>query len=136
MNPQGVERGSPVTTGHKPYRNDVSAHRLPIWRLGLTGGLVGMLCCVGPTVLALIGMISAATAFAWANNLYDNYGWWFRLGGLGVLAVLVFVALRRRDQCSIRAIQRLRWRLLAMLGIAAATYGVLYAVTTWLGTFG
>jgi chromate transport protein ChrA len=101
----------------------VSAGRLPIWRIGLTGGLVGMLCCVGPTVLALFGVISAATAFAWANNLYDNYDWWFRLGGLGILALLVFVALRRRDQCSLRGIRRLRWRLLTMLAIAALPTG-------------
>lgn len=135
MSPKGAQRGSPVTVGHAPAGNDVPAGRLPIWRIGLTGGLAGMLCCVGPTVLALTGVISAATAFAWANNLYDNYGWWFRLGGLGALTLLVFVALRRRDQCSLGAIRRLRWRLLMVLAIAAATYGVLYAVTTWLGKF-
>jgi hypothetical protein len=135
MNPKGAQHRSPVTVGHKPGSNEVPAGRLPVWRIGLTGGLVGMLCCVGPTVLALIGVISAATAFAWANNLYDNYDWWFRFGGLGVLTLLVFVALRRRDQCSLEAIRRLRWRLLTMLVIAAATYAVLYAVTTWLGTF-
>lgn len=59
------------------------------------------------------------TAFAWATNLYDNHAWWFRLGGLAVLALLVWISLRRRNQCS----------------IAAATYGTLYGLTTWLGTF-
>lgn len=135
MNPKDTQRRSPVTVAHKPGSDEVRAGRLPIWRIGLTGGLVGMLCCVGPTVLALTGVISAATAFAWANSLYDNYDWWFRFGGLGVLALLVFVALRRRDQCSLEAVRRLRWRLLMVLVIAAATYGVLYAVTTWLGTY-
>lgn len=109
--------------------------RLPIWRIGITGGLVGMLCCVGPTILALVGIVSAATAFAWANNLYDNYAWWFRLGGLAVLALLVWMVLRRRNQCSLTAIRRLRWRLVTVLAIAVGTYGVLYAATTWLGTF-
>lgn len=55
--------------------------QLPIWRIGIISGLVGMLCCVGPTILALVGIISAATAFAWANDLYDNYAWWFRVSG-------------------------------------------------------
>jgi hypothetical protein len=103
--------------------------------MGLTGGLVGILCCVGPTVLALLGIVSAGTAFAWATNLYDNYAWWFRLGGLAVLALLVWVALRRRDQCSVAGVRRRRWRLLAVLGVAVGTYVVLYALTTWLGTF-
>jgi hypothetical protein len=31
--------------------------------------------------------------------------------------------------------RRRRQRLLAVLAIAAATYAVLYAVTTWLGSF-
>ncbi|CFE89994.1 membrane protein [Mycobacterium tuberculosis] len=94
-----------------------------------------MLCCVGPTILALVGIISAATAFAWANDLYDNYAWWFRVSGLAVLAILVWWALRHRNRCSVNAIRRLRWRLMAVLAIAVGTYGVLSAVTTWFGTF-
>lgn len=108
--------------------------RLPVWRIGITGGLVGILCCVGPTVLALIGVVGAGTAFAWATTLYDQGAWWFRLGALVVLAGLVWWALRRRDQCSLAGVRRLRWRLVAVAGIAVATYAVLYAVTTWLGS--
>jgi hypothetical protein len=111
------------------------ADRLPIWRMGLTGGLVGILCCVGPTVLALLGIVSAGTAFAWATNLYDSYAWWFRLGGLAVLTVLVWVSLRRRNQCSVAGVRRWRWRLLGVLAVAVATYVALYALTTWLGSF-
>ena len=109
--------------------------RLPVWRIGITGGLVGILCCVGPTVLALFGIISAGTAFVWANDLYDNHAWWFRLAGLAALVALAVIAMRRRDQCSLAGARRLRWRLLATLGIAAGTYAALYALTTWLGTF-
>lgn len=108
---------------------------VPIWRIGLTGGLVGILCCVGPTVLAVVGLVSAGTAFAWATDLYAGYAWWFRLGGLATLGLLVWLALRRRDQCSVPDVRRLRWRLLGVLGIAVATYLALYAATTWLGTF-
>ena len=49
---------------------------LPVWRFGIAGGLVAILRCVGPTVLALFGIVSAGTAFVWANNRYDNYAWW------------------------------------------------------------
>lgn len=109
--------------------------RLPVWRIGITGGVVGILCCVGPTVLAAFGIISGATALAWANNLYGNYAWWFRLTGLGVLVLLAVIALRRRDHCSLGGVRRLRWRLATMVAIAVATYAVLYAVTTWLERF-
>jgi hypothetical protein len=113
----------------------VSTDRLPVWRIGITGGLVGILCCVGPTVLAMLGIISAATAFAWANNLYDNYAWWFRLGGLAVLAALIWISLRRQRQCNIDGLRHRRRKLLTVLAIAVGTYAVLYAITTWLGTF-
>lgn len=115
--------------------SESGAGTLHTWRIGLAGGLVGIMCCVGPTVLALIGVVSAGTAFVWATDLYDNYAWWFRLAGLAVMAALVWFALRRRNQCSVAGIRRVRWRLTGMLGVAGVTYGALYAVTTWLGTF-
>lgn len=108
---------------------------LPAVRMGLLAGVTGLLCCVGPTLLALLGVVSAGTAFVWATDLYDGYAWWFRLGGLAVLTLLAVVALRRRNQCSLRGARR-RWRPLALaLGVAVTTYLLLYAVTTWLGTF-
>jgi hypothetical protein len=73
---------------------------LPAVRIGLAAGITGMLCCVGPTVLALIGVVSAGTAFVCATDLYDGYGWWFRAGGLLLLVGLAVWSLRRRNQCS------------------------------------
>jgi hypothetical protein len=107
---------------------------LAVWRIGVTGGVVGILCCVGPTALALLGIVSAGTAFAWATDLSHGYGWWFRLGGLAALGLLVWLALRRRDQCSIAGVVRWRGRLLGIGTIAVGTYGALYALTTWVGT--
>jgi len=124
-----------VTEGLAENRRSALNSRLPMWRIGISGGLVGMLCCVGPTVLAALGIISGATALAWANNLYGNYAWWFRLGGLGALALLVWAALRRRNQCSLAGVRQIRWRLVTVLAIAAGTYAVMYAVTTWLERF-
>ncbi len=111
------------------------ARGLPVARIGIVAGLTGILCCVGPTVLALLGVITAGTAFVWATDLYDGYAWWFRLGGLVVLTALVVWSLRRRNQCSLAGARRVWPRLAAAVLIAAATYAALYAVTTWLGTF-
>ena len=130
-------RHASVTSGGRPAvegsRRPTRA--LPVWRVGVAGGVLGILCCVGPTVLALFGVVGAGTAFVWATTLYDGYAWWFRLAGLGLMALLVYVALRRRGQCSLRGAVMVRGKLVAMLAIAAGTYAALYAVTTWLGTF-
>jgi hypothetical protein len=93
-----------------------------------------MLCCVGPTVLALIGVLGAGTAYAWAENLYGGYTWWFRAAGLLLTVGLVVWALRRRQACSVAGVRARRFRLLLVLGVAVATYAVLYAVTTALGS--
>ncbi|HEX6338704.1 MAG TPA: hypothetical protein VFZ85_17255 [Jiangellaceae bacterium] len=109
--------------------------RLPTLRIGITGGLVGILCCVGPTVLALLGVVSAGTAFVWATDLYANHAWWFRLAGLVVIVALVWLALRRRNQCTVAGLRRVWLRLIGTVVVAIVTYAALYAFTTWLGTF-
>ncbi|MDQ0381438.1 hypothetical protein [Amycolatopsis thermophila] len=124
-----------MATSHRERAGKARTDRLPTWRIGLAGGLVGILCCVGPTVLALLGAVTAGTAFAWATNLYDGYAWWFRLGGLAVLAGLVWLSLRRRNQCNVAGMRRWRWPLLAIVGIAVGTYATLYGLTTLLGIF-
>lgn len=107
----------------------------PVWRIGFASGVVGILCCVGPTLLALFGLVGAGSAYAWANDLYDGYAWWFRLAGLGVLAALTWFALRRQQACTLSGVRRIRTKLVAALTIAVVTYVALYGLTTWLGAF-
>ncbi len=108
---------------------------MPAARIGIVAGVTGILCCVGPALLALLGVVSAGTAFAWSTDLYGGYAWWFRLGGLMVLVVLVWWSLRRQNRCSLTGVRQMWRRLGATVAIAVATYAVLYGVTTWLGTF-
>ncbi len=102
-------------------------------RIGLTAGAVGMLCCLGPTVLALVGAVGAGTAYLWATDLYAGYAWWFRLAGLAVAVGLVVWALRRRQACSLGGAKAARRNLLLVLLVGVATYGAIYALTTWAG---
>ncbi|MEQ9324745.1 MAG: hypothetical protein RIF41_36605 [Polyangiaceae bacterium] len=108
---------------------------IPYVRIGLASGLVGMLCCVGPTILALTGVLTASVAADLANDLYGSYAWYFRGAGLLVALGLAAVTLRSRHACNIRGAMSARRKLGLMLGVAIATYAVLYAVTTWLGSF-
>ena len=95
--------------------------------------LIGISCCVGPTVLALLGLSSVSFAISLSNTLYYEYGWYFRgaavvLGALGVIGLL-----RARKSCTLRG-TRQQWRL--FLTVAAAmvvVYVALAWLTTWLG---
>lgn len=116
-------------------RTTTRMRALPALRIGVVAGVTGLMCCVGPVLLALLGVVSAGTAFVWATDLYDGYAWWFRLGGLALLGLLVVWSLHRRDQCTVGGLRQTWPRLVLTVGVAVATYAVLYAVTTWLGTF-
>jgi hypothetical protein len=107
---------------------------LPAFRIGLVAGLTGIMCCVGPTVLALLGVVSAGTAFVWATDLYNGFAWWFRGAGLLVLIGLVVWALRRRNQCTVAGVRGVWPRLLLTFAVGTTTYLALYAMTTWLGS--
>lgn len=127
--------GSVSTSAPGNQAREQQSAKLPAVRIAMAAGVTGLLCCVGPTVLALLGVVSAGTAYLWANDLYDGYAWLFRGAGLLLLSVLVWWSLRRRDQCSVAGARRVWRRLGLAVAVAVATYAALYALTTWLGTF-
>ncbi len=98
---------------------------------GIVAGFIALGCCVGPTVAALLGITSAAVAFDVATDLYDNWGWAFRLAGVIFAAAAVTLAVRRRRACGAKP------KLLRTIGVMAivaiVTYAALFAATTWLG---
>ncbi|HEX2028490.1 MAG TPA: hypothetical protein VHF25_10880 [Nitriliruptorales bacterium] len=79
--------------------------RLPAARIGLLSGTVAILCCAGPTALALAGLMSGAAAYALATELYAGWAWWFRAAGLVVAAALSWWALRRRGICDVEGVK-------------------------------
>jgi hypothetical protein len=102
-------------------------------KLGVFAGLVGISCCVGPTVLALIGLSSVSFAISLSNTLYYEYGWYFRSAAV-LLAVIGLVGLlRARKACTVGG-TREQWRLLLTVLVSmVVVYVALYWVTTWLG---
>lgn len=100
--------------------------------LGALAGLLGISCCVAPTVLALLGLSSVSFAISLGTTLYGRYGWFFRGAAVVLAALGVTHMLRRRQACSLRGAAG-QWRLLLTVALAmAAVYGALYCLTTWL----
>ncbi len=94
--------------------------------------MIGLACCVGPAVAALVGIVSATVAVDLATDLYSNWGWAFKLAA-GLLGILVVLITRRRAaRCS--AARPGLSRFTATLAFSAvASYALLYGATTWLG---
>lgn len=99
---------------------------------GLIAGTIALGCCVGPAVAVLLGLTSAAVAIDLATDLFNEWGWAFKLAGLAFAAIAARVTIKQARSCSIA-----KPRLGRFLGIVAlvglATYALLYAGTTWLG---
>ena len=102
-------------------------------KFGLLSGLAGIMCCVSPVVLVLLGIATAAEAVTLGDTLYYGYAWFFRAFGLAVAATAVVLYLRRRRMCTLAGARR-SWRLLAVLVVAGVgTYIGLFWFTKYLG---
>jgi hypothetical protein len=99
---------------------------------GIVAGLVGIGCCAGPAVAALLGFISASSAVSLADNLYGHWEWAFLTAGTLTAAVVVVTARRRARSCTLAPGRHRRFILLVAVS-ALATYGALYLITTVLG---
>ena len=115
---------------------DTEATTRPRTRPGLIGAIAGVVaigCCVYPVVLVLVGLSTAAAAVDLGNQLFDEWGWAFKLAGAAFVAAAIIVQRRRARACAADARPRMARNLVIMLGVAIGTYFALYAATTWLG---
>ncbi len=72
-------------------------------RLAITSGLAGAftasLCCAGPLILALFGLLSISAAGALGEALFRRYWWVFVSGGLTITVGSVLWAMRPGRNC-------------------------------------
>lgn len=102
-----------------------------LW-IGVGAGAIGIICCVSPVVLFLLGISTAAEAVTLGDRLYYGYAWYFRGAGLLLAAAATIVYLRRRRSCS-AAGAAAYWRTLLGVGVTmVVTYAALYALTGYL----
>jgi len=100
--------------------------------LGALAGLVGISCCVLPTVLAAIGLSSVSFALSLGTTLYYGYGWYFRAAALAFAVLATLAVLQRRRTCTLPG-ARGQLPLFVSVGVAMiVVYAVLYALTAWL----
>ena len=81
----------------------------------------------------LLGIATAAQGVTLGDNLYYNYGWYFRGAGALVAVTAVVLHLRRRGACSIEGAFRYRRMLAVLAASAVATYVGLFWFTKYLG---
>lgn len=99
---------------------------------GVLAGTIGLGCCVGPAAAALVGLSSATYAFDLATDLYDDWGWAFKLAGAGFAGAAVYSARRKALACSTEKPRMGRFvATVAVVGVG--TYAALFGLTTYLG---
>lgn len=93
---------------------------------GVAGAFAASLCCAGPLILALFGVLSIPAAGALANDLFRHYWWAFVASGLTIAVGAVVWHARPGRQCAVDEsvrLRRARWNAVALaLGIFAAGY--------------
>jgi len=98
------------------------------------------LCCFSPIVLFLLGVSSLTVASSFADTLYGEYKWYFRLAGLLVLAIALFIYFRKKGVCTIDQAKRRRTEIintiLVSLFVSIVAYILwLYVVVHYWGVF-
>lgn len=112
-----------METGRSPLPStDVHAPARPAIWAGISGGVVGAVCCIGPAVGVAMG--AGAGSFLVGMGRYRFVT--FFLGALFAFAAIWFALRRRRDDCptewDFKAL-RSRW-----LDVALIAFGLTYAI--------
>lgn len=76
-------------------------------RLSFIPVFFASLCCFSPLVLVVFGLASVSFATSLTDTLYGDYKWYFRLLGLVLLGITIFIYLRKKKGiCSLSEAKR------------------------------
>lgn len=94
--------------------------------LGMISALVGSVCCVGPALLAFLGL------FGFAGGFFASYHWWFTgVGVVGVAAAWWQYGRERRKLHALAARMRHEGRTQAVLVFATAVIVVVVGLSVY-----
>jgi len=99
------------------------------------------MCCLSPIILLLFFGATASFASSLADSLYGDYKWYFRALGLILLAIALFIYLRRaKGICTFDEVKKRRNEIIniVMMSLIAGIIGYvffLYVVVHYIGVF-
>jgi len=100
-----------------------------IFKIASLPVVLASLCCFSPIIIVLFGLGSVSVASTLANDLYGNYAWVFRLGGLGLLTVSVIMYLRRtKGICTLDEAKKRKREIINIVGIVFIVFVIGYVV--------
>ena len=99
------------------------------------------LCCLSPIIILLLGLGTATFASSLADTLYGDYKWFFRAGGLFLLAIVLAMHFRKKGVCTLDQAKKRRNEVLntvlitlfaGILGYIFFLYVVVHYSGVWL----
>ncbi|MHC4444024.1 MAG: hypothetical protein ACYTF1_17730 [Planctomycetota bacterium] len=132
----------------EPAASGKKSDKAGILKLGLIGAVAASLCCLTPVVLVMIGLGVAAIfgpeilgfsstgeftqkVHQLTDRWYDDYKWWFRIGGLAIVIGGIVFYFRRRGVCTLDQAKRHRNRIINVTLVTIILAGVVYWVWTY-----
>jgi len=100
--------------------------------IGFFAGAIGILCCISPVILVLLGLSTVTAAIAMGNNLFYNYKLYFIGASVIFLVIALALYLKQKKQCSISGVRKNLNLIILSVFIAILTYTFFYYFTTWL----
>ncbi|WP_417290373.1 hypothetical protein [Corallibacter sp.] len=107
------------------------------FKFATTAGIAGILCCVAPAVLFMIGLMSGIYAISFADFFYADdgsvgIGSWI-LRGLAIIIGIygVYLYRKKQNQCSIDPKRKKKNLILVTLIITALGIGIFLTLEKW-----
>ena len=104
--------------------------------------ILASLCCLTPVILVLLGISTVSFASSFADVLYGDYKWGFRLLGIvTLLGSLAYYLYRQKGVCSLNEVKRRRNEIInyvaltvivGVLGYIFFLYVIVHYLGVWL----
>lgn len=88
-----------------------------IFKLTWLPVLVASLCCLSPLILVLVGLSTVSFAASLADTLYGTYRWLFRLTGLVLLGISLWMYFQHKGICTIDEAKKRRTEIINTMSL-------------------
>jgi len=99
-----------------------------IFKLTWPPVLVASLCCLSPLILVLVGLSTVSFAASLADTFYGTYKWVFRIVGLILLGISLWMYFRRKGICTIDEARKRRTEIINIVSLVLIASVIGYVV--------